>query len=467
MIGRSFVTAQKTRGTGVGRGSISLALAERRHAMGPPLGHVRAFRRRTSRASARRRRSFAFVTEHLEARSVPSGFAGVSLSALTSAVQSTVDSAALLVHDVATSSSLAGPGAALAPGATAPISLIEGAGPAATGAMFDAVDSVSKGVDSALVPVIARIDVSAGSESSAPGVAASDVADTSPSAGGSATVSVSVALPPIVPPVSNVVTGLVGPLDDTLAARDGGTAAGSEGDGAGMSIAAGSGLVGTALSAAVANQGGAGASAGASQAPVTGSTAGALAQTGGSAGGAQSAAFASNGGSAASLGVLGYAAAPEAASATTGPSLPATVSGPAGDGAVTGQGRLEDEPTRAESSSLGAGRPAGPEIEPAELLAGDLESLERALAQLMRRFDGLGQDLAGWFAELGTHEMLVAAGMVALAGEVFRRWERRRRLAIPPTRAGASGRPGPFYRPKADPFGRPGSGRRVDRPALI
>src|SRR5262249_40516927 len=100
-------------------------------------------------------------------------------------------------------------------------------------------------------------------------------------------------------------------------------------------------------------------------------------------------------------------------------------------------------------------------------LPGDLESLERALAQLMRRLDGMSEGLAGWFAHLGMLEVLVGAGMVVLASEVFRRWEGRRRLAIPRAQAGSSGRPGPFYRPRAYPFGRPGSGRLANRPALI
>ena len=56
---------------------------------------------------------------------------------------------------------------------------------------------------------------------------------------------------------------------------------------------------------------------------------------------------------------------------------------------------------------------------------------------------------------IGLLERLVAAGMVVLAGEVFRRWERHRRLAIPRAQVGSSGRPGPSYRPRAYPSGAP------------
>jgi hypothetical protein len=76
----------------------------------------------------------------------------------------------------------------------------------------------------------------------------------------------------------------------------------------------------------------------------------------------------------------------------------------------------------------------------------------------------MGEDLAGWLTQFSLLERLAAAGMVVLAGEVFRRWERHRHLAIPRVQVGPSGRPGPFYRPSGYPAGRPGP--RVGRPAI-
>jgi hypothetical protein len=63
-------------------------------------------------------------------------------------------------------------------------------------------------------------------------------------------------------------------------------------------------------------------------------------------------------------------------------------------------------------------------------------------------------------------EILIVAGMVVLAGEMFRRWERRQQVTLPQAQSRLSGRPGPFYRPRACPFGRPGSGRKA-RPAIL
>jgi hypothetical protein len=177
--------------------------------------------------------------------------------------------------------------------------------------------------------------------------------------------------------------------------------------------------------------------------------------------------FVATAGSAIGAGLLGGSTAHEASSSTTGLSISASVSSLSGDGIVTGQGVGGGEQNLAGSPSLNSERPTDPKIKPAELLPGDLASLERALSQLMRRFDEMGGDLGGLFGEFNVPEILFAAGMAGVAAEVCRRWERRRRLAIPRAHAGFSGRPGPFYRPKAYPFGRPGCGRLVDRPASI
>jgi hypothetical protein len=222
----------------------------------------------------------------------------------------------------------------------------------------------------------------------------------------------------------------------------------------------------TAVYLSLSESPGASASAGASDAPSTGSTTGNSEQAAGSIAGAQSAAFVANTGSAAGAGLLEVSTAHEAASSTAGLSISALVASPPGGGILAGQGVGGGEQNLAEPSSVNSERATDPEIPPAELVPGNLASLERALAQLMRRFDEMGENFGGSFAEFGIPEMLFAAGMVGLAGEVYRR-ERRRRLAIPRTQAGSSGRPGPFYRPRAHSFGRRGSGRLVTRPAPI
>jgi hypothetical protein len=515
MIGQNFLNAPKTCGAGLGRGSISIALRETRDPLGPPVGRICGWRRQTPRTPAQRLRAIAFLTENLEGRLVPSGFASVSLSAVAAAVQSAAHSAAILAPDVPTPSNLGGTGAVLPPASTAPPALLEGAAAAATGGVLGAVDSVSRVVDADAAALPPLVDVSA-------------------------TISATVALRPIVPGVSNTFTNLVGQLDEVLDSRDGGAAAGSQGEGTGISITAGSGLVGTEISASVSNQGialtlpglsldvkpppspldptggfpvpslpadltppgllgnpvdnltaptnpnaptpeggspaaplpssgnlGAGASPVASHAQSTGSMAGDAAQSDGNAAAAQPAAFVPNAGSAVSPSAVGDITSREPAPSTTGPSGSATVFGPANDGAAIGQGRVEHELIPIDSSSVDNGLPMAPGTARAELLPGDLESLERALAQLIRRFDGLGKDLAGLFTELGMTEMLVAAGMLVLAADAFRRWERRQRLTLPRAQSGSSGRPGPFYRPNASPFGRRGTGWMVDRPAIL
>jgi hypothetical protein len=478
MIGQSILVAEETCGTGRGRESIPNAVRKSRDATGLLPWHVGGWRRRRTQISVQRRRAHALVTDQLEVRSVPSTFANFSLSALASAVQPTVNSVPLLMQDVAT-------------------------------------------------PTV------------------------------SANKSASIVLSLGVPGVSNIVTDLAGPLDDTLGAREGAAAAasgggGSGGTGIGISVTAGARLVDLDTSVSVANQGiaitqhglpvdvkvslsplepiggssvpsppsdstpapspgnsttltspaaptsptverspvsnsaaptseggstagylpssaspGASASTSASDAPSTGSPAGNPVQAVGSAAGAQAAAFVPNAGLAAVAGLLEGSTAHEAASSTTGLSISALVSSLPGGETLAGQGVGGGEHNLEEPPSLRSERSTDPEIKPAELLPGDLESLERALAQLMRRFAEIGEDYGGLFAEFGVPELLFAAGMVGLAGEVFRRWASRRRLAIPRAQAGSSGRPGPFYRPRAYPFGRPGSGRLFDRPAPI
>jgi hypothetical protein len=516
MIGQIPPTAQTARGTIPSRGSIPTAPQESRGAMARSPWHDRGWRRRTLRKSAQRRRILAFVAEHLEGRSVPSGFGAVSLSVLAPVVQYALQSTGPLARDVVTSNNLGGPAVVLSPGATAPPPAVEGTVRKVTGAVLDALDSVSKVLDVATVPVVPPIDVSA-------------------------TISPSTALPPIAPADSNIVTDLVGALDGALDALSGGALAGSGvsnsgGESVGTSIATGSGRVDAEISASVSSQDialtlpglrvdeilpvspldptggspvpnppsdptrptapgnptaptipvaptsgggsmaaplpssgslGDGASTGASPVPPTGSTAGDQGQADGSAAGAQSAAPVHNRGSVTSPGVLGATTAHEATSSTTAPSIAPRVPAPTENAAAMGQGRLEDEQGCADSSSLGIELSSGTEITPAEFLPGDLESLERALARLMRRLDGMGEDLAPWFRQSSMLEMLVATGMVVLASEVFRRWERRRRLDMPRGRVGSSGRPGPFYRPRAYPFGCRGPGRLMDRPALF
>ena len=547
MIGQDSPTARRVGDRGPGRGSTAIAPRESRDAIARPPRHARGRRRRMPRASAQRRRTFALFAEHLEGRSVPSGFGDVSLSALSSAVQSAVHPAMGLAHDVVSPSDLGRPTVAPASTATALIFPVEGTVAAAPGVLLGAADSVAALVDAAPTPVMPPADVSPGTQTTRAGVADADATGTSPSSEVSVTQAVSVALPSIVPIVSNLAADLVGALDDVLAPLDGGAAAGSPGGGAGggdagLSIAAGPGLGGSDISASASGLGvaltlpglsvevetslspsdptdespvpsppsgptppaspgdpvenpttpshpigsptvpgdpagnpstptsgggstaptlaasgstEAGATTGGGHARSTGSTWGGPAEADDGAGGAQSGGFVPNGGSAASPVLLGAAAAHEPASSTS-PSIPATVSGPVNSGAVVGRGGLEDGPNRAGSPSADAEGSAGPEMLAAELSPGDLEGLEHALAQLMRQFDGVGEDLAGWIARWGMLEGLVGAGLAVLAGEVFRRWGCRRRVAIPRTEVGFSGRPGPFYRPRADPIGRPG-----------
>ena len=101
---------------------------------------------------------------------------------------------------------------------------------------------------------------------------------------------------------------------------------------------------------------------------------------------AQAASFAPNAGS---------AAISAAASSTTASSVSATTSGLAGVVGDEARSRSEvvsdDAPVLAGPSSAGPELSARPDIAPAELLPGDLEGLERALGQLMRRFDEHGR----------------------------------------------------------------------------
>jgi hypothetical protein len=138
-----------------------------------------------------------------------------------------------------------------------------------------------------------------------------------------------------------------------------------------------------------------------------------------------------------------------------------------GDEEAAGGGRLRNVPGLTGPSSIDPQPPTGPSTAPAELLASDLESIERAVGQLMRQFDEIRADLADWLTQIGTAELLLTAGMVGLACELSRRWERRRQLAKPHTQFGASSRPGPFYRRRACPFARPGSSTFASGPAIL
>ena len=155
-----------------------------------------------------------------------------------------------------------------------------------------------------------------------------------------------------------------------------------------------------------------------------------------------------------------------AASSTSASSVPGTTSGldgGLGNEEISRVGRQHSEVLAGPSSV----RPADPDLAPAELLPGDLDGLERALGRLMQRFDQMGEDLAGRLAQFGTLEMLLSAGMVVLACEVVRRWERRRQLGNPRAQIGASRRPGPAYRPRGCPFGRPGPSGLAGRPQTV
>ncbi|HEX3447324.1 MAG TPA: hypothetical protein VHS97_03685, partial [Isosphaeraceae bacterium] len=123
-----------------------------------------------------------------------------------------------------------------------------------------------------------------------------------------------------------------------------------------------------------------------------------------------------------------------------------------GDDGSAGRGRLQDELVVTRASSADPQVPTGRGTAPAELVPVNLESLERALGQLMRQIDEIGGDVAQWFTRVGALEMLLAAGMVGMACELIRRCERRSQLMNAHTRLGRSSLPGPFYRRKACPF---------------
>jgi hypothetical protein len=138
-----------------------------------------------------------------------------------------------------------------------------------------------------------------------------------------------------------------------------------------------------------------------------------------------------------------------------------------GDEAAAGGGRLTNVPVLTGPFSIDPQPPTARGTAPAELLATDLESLERAVELLMRQFGEIRADLADWLTQIGTAEMLLAAGMVGLACELSRRRERRRQLRKPHTQFGASTRPGPFYRRQACPFTKPGSSTFASGPAIV
>jgi hypothetical protein len=440
MNDQSFPTAPKPSGAGLGRRSSSSPQRESRMAIGPPLGSIRSRRRRTPRALAKRRRAIAFLTEYLEGRSVPSGFASMSLSSFASVVPSTIHSFSILAHDIATPSSLGGLRAVLAPDLTSLPILVEGADAPSRG-VLGALDSVSQVADADP----AGTPSSQGIAVTLPGVSA--IVKPLPSSldpsGGSP-----VANLPSVPTLPGSPDSPVSNPTNPVSASNPGTPSnpGAPSNTVGATPGGGS----TATPQPSSEYVGAGTSLVASHAPSTTSTPGGSAQVDGSVGAVQPVAFVSNGGSAASPNVLGVISSAQAVSSTTGPSGLTTVSVPANDGAAMGQGRFENDLGPGDSTSADYGAPMASETTRAELASGDLESLERAIAQLMRRFDGIGRDLTGLVTEQGTTELLVAAGVVVVASDAVRRWERRRRLALPRAYSGSSGRPGPFYRTRAN-----------------
>jgi hypothetical protein len=192
-------------------------------------------------------------------------------------------------------------------------------------------------------------------------------------------------------------------------------------------------------------------------------------QVDGSASDAQAVSFAAGAGSVAIQTAAPGTIAHATVSSTTGASDSATSSHfhGVGDEGAAGQGRFEDAPVIERPPFVDPLLPTGRAKTPAELLPADLESLEHALGQLMRQFDEIGVDLADWLTRIGTLEMVLATGMVGLACELIRRHKRRSHLVNPPTRFGSSNRPGPFYRRKATPFARPGSGTFASGPTIV
>jgi hypothetical protein len=110
-------------------------------------------------------------------------------------------------------------------------------------------------VGAAPVPVLPSTGVSPGSQTMGAGDADAHATGASPSIEVSMTLSVNAALPSIMPGFSNIATDLAGTLDDARHPLDGGAAAGSGGEEVGISIAAGSGLVSSEISASISSQG--------------------------------------------------------------------------------------------------------------------------------------------------------------------------------------------------------------------
>ena len=453
MNGRSFANFLNTHGTDLGPRWIVNRLRGLSDTMGAPHWRFRGRRPRRHRTSAQRGRASAFVTERLEVRSVPSGLTGVSLSALTSTLPPAVHSSGLFTYDVVTpGTSSDGPGAELAPGSTT-LYISNVAGDVA-GLLGDVLGA--RGSGPAVAPGGsqsggAEIGISIGASLELTGTGISTSASVSNQRFVSTVSGVSgdvkLTPSPLDPPGESPI--LSPPSVPTLPPAPGAPGGSPIGSEPPLPPSAGT-------------------SSDNPTAPSNPSApaAGGPAQFGGKAAAAQPVVFVPNGGPAASLSVLGDATNREAVSSTTGPPISATVPGPANDGAAGSQGLVEDGPSAESSSSVESRLPTASELTRAELLPGDLESLERALAQLLRRFDRIDKDLTGLFTELGTNETLIVAGMLVLAGEVLRRWERRQRLVLPRAQSGFSGRPGPFYRPRACPFGRPGAGQMA-RSAIL
>jgi hypothetical protein len=538
------------------------------------------------RTSAHHRRVFAFLAEHLETRSVPSGLGPLSLFTLGSTVQSATN----LVDDVGPSSNLGEPVVAPASSSPAPALAVGDVVATATGTVLGAVDSGLNLVAAPAASIVPPIDVALGSHATAAGTPDAHATETSTwqPVDVPGVVSLNAGVPPVVPGAGDISTGLVGAVDDVVDTLDG-VVAGVVGGGGpadkagGISIGGDSGLGDTGISISIStstsnpaiastlpglsvdvdlplspslaltvestgqgppsvptnpapsggstgvptspSQGGSpvtnpsttptapggsnggpasptstahpvetggnstsppsGAGSneiapsgqgslgsvnlpGASTAPSTGLTPDGA--TPGEGPAAEAASSAPNAGPVAIHAAAESVAAHGAASSTIGSSVSMTTPGPAagvGDAAVAGRGRLEDSSVLKGPSSVGPERPSGTDIAPAELLPGDLEGLERALGQLMRRLDEVGENLADWVTEGGTVELLLEAGMVVLACEVIGRWERRRRLANPRVQIGSSSRPGPFYRPMTYPFGRTGPGTLAGGSAIV
>ncbi len=513
MIGRQLHSTERPELSRSNGGSISVALQERRD--GTCRGTRRVSNQQCPRSgtSAHRRRGLAYLVECLEDRSVPSGLGNLSLSAIPTAVQST----APVLQDFVPPSNLGA--RVVAPSSNSPTLALPVGGIVATtaGTVLDAVSLGLIAIGGSPAPLVRPIDLALGSQTTGTGNPDAGAADawSGPLIDVPGVISLNVGLPSLVHGVDSIDTGAVA-VSVVVSTLDGVVGGGGlAGAGGGISVAGNLGLGGMGASISIPGvgstlgglsidvnvslsppldltggfpdpvppsiptnpilpggsvgirisptspilldeTGGSSASppfeVGSSRATSTASTPDTLPQGDGHATEAQSASFAPNAGSAAISAV---------ATLTTASPVSVTTSGFAGvegGNAVAVGGGRDDAPILAGPSSAGPESLARPGISPAELLPRDLEGLERALGQLLRRFDGMGEDLAEWLTQISTLEMLLAAGMVAVAGDVIRRWERSRQLANSQAPMGSSSRPSPFYRARGYRFGRRGPG---------